>query len=960
MSNVSSSPTSASAARIRLYMAMLVPCCLAAANELDRVSTDPASPTLLQPVNVLGSHIRRTEFEGPSSVRIYDREYIEASGAMRLADFLNLLPQNYGGASSGRGSAPNDLNPEFGVRTETTLPSFNFVLGMAAIPFGQTGVSAANLRGLGSGSTLVLVDGHRRPIAGQGNASTNTRQGFVNLNTIPLGMIERVEILADGASALYGSDAIGGVINVVLKKNYTGAELVTDYKGTFDGGGRERNVSLIAGFTSKDSRLRGTIGVDFYDRAPLTAAQRDFSADQDHSGRIIDYDADGDPIHGIDFRLNWSYPATVQAHTGTLNGVLQPDGTPATVALVPDGARDPLTPAEFIGSPATRAEGARRMNTAAFISLISPQESRSVSGHFEYRFNENLRAQGGASLNIVETQFDGQPPVSSASASSGFGSYRTIVPAFIDGQRNTLNPFGQDVLVGLVHHEFGPTRQTTRTSSYGGYANLIARFGNWEWNAGVNASREHFRQRNLTLDLQKFSDALTAPDPAQRFNPFVDARVAGPVNAHLYESMKAIDARDGWSEYAEALFLASGPLRELPGGDLQLALGGNYHVAYHRAETRPALGSASRMRVDRDSFASFAELAIPLVGKPNALPLVHRLELQLAGRYEHHEGAGSTTNPTTGVVWNPASWLLLRTSVSSGFRAPSLTEYQTTSTRSTTTLTDPARGSVRTPGVTVERGSNPNALSEKSRSRSFGLVVTPPIAPGLSFALDYLSVRQRNVLQEFSPQSIVDNQAYFPNRITRLEPTDDDRALGRPGALSAVDASFVNFGVVHHESVDLELDYEIRSRRLGTFRFGASASRTLTATAELTPGVRKSDLLGDTGVPPRDRAAAQARWDNGTWNASVFARYIGSFVSNEAGNYFAPEGYPSMTTVNLNFGYKFRAGLWRGWAKDSRISVGFDNIFDRKPPFSDTIFGYNGGLHTVLGRAYSISFVLRF
>ncbi|HYD82983.1 MAG TPA: TonB-dependent receptor, partial [Opitutus sp.] len=615
---------------------MLAPCCIVAAEDSAPSPSDASSPTVLHPVTVLGSHIRHTDFEGPSAVRVYDRDYIEATGATRLADFLNLLPQNYGGASSGRGSAPNDLNPEFGVRTETSLPFFNFVLGMAAIPFGQTGVSAANLHGLGSGSTLVLVDGHRRPIAGQGNLSTDTRQGFVNLNTIPLGMIERVEILADGASALYGSDAIGGVINVVLKKNYSGAEFVTDYKGTFEGGGRERSVSLIAGFTSDDARLRGTIGIDLYDRAPLTAAQRQLSADQDHSGRVIDHDAEGDPIHGIDFRLNWSYPAVVQARTGTLNGVTRPDGSPATVALVPDGARAGLTPADFIVSPSTRAESARRMNTAAFISLISPQESRSVSGQFEYRLGENLRAYGGASVGEVDTQFDGQPPVSSASASTGFGSYRTIVPAIIDGQPNTLNPFGQDVLVGLVHHEFGPTRQTTQTISYGAYSGLSGRFADWEWDVGVNWSRERFEQRNLTLDLQKFSDSLAASDPAQRFNPFVDARTAGPVNAHLYEAMKTYDVRHGRSNYAAGSFLAFGPLRELPGGDLQLAVGGNLNTASHRAESRLANGPTNSVRVERDSFAGFAEAVVPLFGPPNARPLLRRLELQLAVRYEHH------------------------------------------------------------------------------------------------------------------------------------------------------------------------------------------------------------------------------------------------------------------------------------------------------------------------------------
>jgi outer membrane receptor protein involved in Fe transport len=143
----------------------------------------------LEEVQVTGSRIRRVDVEGPSPVSSYDTEYIRATGAMTLADFMNYLPQTYGGIGLGRGSAPNELNPEFGQRTETTTPPFNFVTGTASAPAAQTGVSGVSLRGLGSGSTLVLVDGRRAMQSGAGNRGTDTRQGFVDLNTIPLGMV---------------------------------------------------------------------------------------------------------------------------------------------------------------------------------------------------------------------------------------------------------------------------------------------------------------------------------------------------------------------------------------------------------------------------------------------------------------------------------------------------------------------------------------------------------------------------------------------------------------------------------------------------------------------------------------------------------------------------------------------------------------------------------------------------
>jgi iron complex outermembrane receptor protein len=132
-------------------------------------------------------------------------------------------------------------------------PAFNFVLGTAAAPPGQTGVSGVSLRGLGAGSTLVLVDGRRAAQSGNGNRGTDTRQGFVDLNTIPLGMVDRIEVSTDGASAIYGADAVAGVINIILKKNYTGTELSGGYKAAEHGGGRERTASVITGFSAMAS-----------------------------------------------------------------------------------------------------------------------------------------------------------------------------------------------------------------------------------------------------------------------------------------------------------------------------------------------------------------------------------------------------------------------------------------------------------------------------------------------------------------------------------------------------------------------------------------------------------------------------------------------------------------------------------------------------------------------------------
>ena len=180
----------------------------------------------LKQYEVLGTRISQTDVQGPSPISTYSSEMIESSGALTLSDFLATVPQTYGGISVGRNSAPNDLNLTFGQRSETTIPLAPAPgSSPTAVAPGQTGVSGVGLRSLGAASTLVLVDGQRMAQSPSGNRDTASGQGFVDINLIPLGLIDHVEIITDGASAIYGSDAVAGVINIVLKKNWSGAEL---------------------------------------------------------------------------------------------------------------------------------------------------------------------------------------------------------------------------------------------------------------------------------------------------------------------------------------------------------------------------------------------------------------------------------------------------------------------------------------------------------------------------------------------------------------------------------------------------------------------------------------------------------------------------------------------------------------------------------------------------------------
>ncbi len=917
----------------------------------------------LEALEVTGSRIRRVDFEGPSPVDVYDTEYIRATGAMTLADFMNYLPQNYTGIGAGRGSAPNELNPEFGQRTETSLPFTNFVLGAANSTPGQTGVSGASLRGLGAGSTLVLVDGRPAARSGAGNRSTDSRQGFVDLNTIPLGMVERIEVITDGASAIYGADAVGGVINVILKKNWQGNELSATFKGAEHGGGRERSVTLTSGFAH--GKLRGTLSATYYDRSALKASQRDFSNNQDHSGIVVHQDpVTGAPIYGRDLRLLWGYPAVVQAFP--LNGEFS--ALPGVrVVLVPEGATGTpgisgFIPTHTIIPPATvvNASGQRRGNTAEFIDLIPESKRWGLNGNFTYSLTEKIDLYGNLGFNDTRGFYNTQPAVSSASATSGFGNFATRVPA-------AFNPFNQDVIVGMIHYGFGSVWQKTHTKAFSSLFGARGQITDtWVWDSAVSY------QRNENFQVSRLFNgaAVSAPLANGTLNPFIDARAVGaPDQSAVYETMALYPTILSKGRQVSWDFNANGDIVDIWGGPIQGAFGGvytkfenqqnavNYSTAINPIVTRSDVTGSEISR------AAFAELSVPFFGKPNAVPGLRRLELNLAGRYEDYGKAGSTTVPKIGFTWAPVQPLLLRANFSEGFRAPALTEYQVANTTSTATLLDPRRTPPSTTGIQVTRGQNSNIAPETSQHEFYGAIFEPPFIKGLTLSVNYYRTTQENVIQTLSGQVIVNNEAIFGDRITRAAADANDIALGQPGRITGVDLTFVNFGKVQNESLDFVVDYILPWEDFGRWRLSTSASKTLKSTRELAPGQPAFVDEGDTFAPPEWRVNASIFWNLGRWNAALLYTYTDGFSSNQAGNTFTlDQPVASAYKVDVRGGYEFTEGVWRGHGKGLRVQVGVGNVFDKKPPFADTIFGYNGGLHGgyALGRSYELSFMLPF
>ncbi len=713
------------------------------------------------------------------------------------------------------------------------------------------------------------------------------------------------------------------------------------------------------------------VSLDYYDRSDLKADERAFSKNQDHRGVIAAYDATGAPITGRDLRVNWGYPSVVQARTGTLNGFFRPDGvTPTNVALTPEGYTVTPPLSAFTGAgvvpPNTNvfASGQRRGNTAAFLDLIPESERTGFSGRLNYDLSPQVELFSSFIYSNGRGLFAAQPAVSSAATSSGFGNFATIVPA-------DYNPFGQDVAVGMIHYGFGAITQRTRNQSYSFEAGAKGTLLNgWQWEGVYAWGKETSSRINRDFNGAAITAALANPDASQRLNPFTDVRAGASPQTAIYERMALYNTIEGEGQVHSLELTADGSLFKLPGGEIKAAVGAVYlreeneSVAVNNSVAVTPVVTTRRVDSDRDHQAAFVETSIPLIGRNNALPAIRSLSLQLASRYENYERAGDVFIPKVGLSWVPIPSVLLRGSYSEGFRAPALTEYQVATSTSTSTLVDPKRTPASTTGVSVLSGSQSAISSENSETIFYGVVIEPVWVKGLTLQVNYYSTKQENVVQQLNAQTIVNNEALFADRIARAAPDPAvDGPLNQPGRILSVNQTLINFGSVKNESVDFDVAYQLPSQEFGRWRMGFNATRTLESIRVLGPNQPPVIDDGDTYAPPKWKYTGSVMWTGGPWNASAFISYIDSFRTNQAGNSLTfTYGVPSVYKVDVRGGYDFRRGVWRGYGKGLRVSAGIGNVFDEEPPFSDTVFGFNGGLHSAyaLGRSYDLSFTLPF
>lgn len=867
----------------------------------DPAATQTATSDVQEVDRVVVTGTNITTSDSPPFVpeSIFNREAVERAGARSLGDFFQSLPQN-----SGPGFTEN--------QNESLSP----------------GGAAVALRGLGPDATLVLVNGRRvapYPFAQAGITA------FVDLNSIPLAAIQQIDILRDGASAIYGTDAIAGVVNVRFLQKFDGTLVSVGYGNTTDTDVSEYRASMISGYTNERRGLELVVVTDYFHREALFQTDRYFS-------RSIDQRRQG----GSSFLSSVSNPGTI-FDPGTGDPLRVPensDGTPEISEFTPGRNRFDRAPFQPL-VPETERYG------VAFRGKVRLAHAVDLFTEFSYR-------------NIFTRQQLAPAPIE--------GDVEDIsVPA-----ANPFNPFGADVFFRYRVTEAGPRVDEVDTDVLRTVAGITVQLpGRWELETAVLYSETRTQDTTFNnLSRAAVLAALADPDPATSFNVFgAGDNVNNPATI---QSFLVSTTREGESRMIAADAKVNGPLFKLPAGELLGAVGAEfrYEELLDRFDPFAASGgvidlNSTSAAGDRDIIAAFTEFYVPIVSSEMAIPGVHKLEAQFAIRAENYSDFGSTVNPKIGFAWRPiADWLLLRGSYSTGFRAPSLVQSSSGSLTFSQEIRDTPRFEVtgspedESSSVQILSGGNPDLDAEDSRNLSAGFVVTPPSVPGLTLSGDFFQIEIEKSVASLDPQFIVDNEGDFPGLVVRAPASATDQALGIPGNLLLINTSFQNLGFVKVQGIDAAVEYMTPQTPIGTFTFRLDAAYIDSYEQQASAAEPVRELV-DTFARPEFRGRAQAGRRIGGFEAIATFNFTDSYE-----DITADHTVDYSTTVDLLLEYRFgktptgsaepdlgagknvaeglaTSGARRAqWLKGFAVRAGVRNVFDDAPPFSNNVAGY--------------------
>lgn len=831
--------------------------------------TPPAPATKLERVEVTGSNIKRTDIETAAPVTVLTREDLARSGANSLGDVITRLTAAQGGLS--------------GVEFSGFTP----------------GAATISLRGLGGGSTLVLINGRR--IAPYG--ITGFQETITSVNSLPLSAIDRIDILKDGASAIYGSEAIAGVVNIILRKDYNGLEASAGH--TFNQGGALKvyRAGVTGGFGDITAdRYTAFFTYEHLKQESMLVRENKFYP----SRNLVSLTGQANQ----DFRSSYSYPGNILTPAITA----LPGCAPANQRVVGGVTRCVLDTFDY--------------------NTLAPDVTRDslfTRGVFDISPNLSLFAEVGVSKSQNNYQFDPQFYYNNA------GSSLTVPGA----------PYGAAGTVNLVYRagDLGPRTYLVDVDESRALVGLKGSLGGWEFDTAVGqlSSKVSVGQTGSIL-ISEMEPALASGE----YRPGLanSQAVLDRISPTLY--------RRGKSTTSFADFKVSTELAQLPAGPLGFAAGvetrrekqkDNFAEEFVTGDVF-GFGALDPLESSRRASSVFAEFNVPIV---------KTLEAQLAARYDKYSVGGNSTTPKVGVKWNALPTLLLRGTYARGFRVANPRETATAvSVGFYNGVQDPVRCPVIDPtnpdcslSIQANISGNPNLDPEKSESQTIGFVFEP--VKDVSIAVDSWYIKRNKEITNLDINFLLGNQGTYAGFITR----------DGTGSITEVALPYVNLAGTEVRGVDFDFKAKHNAGELGKLDFGYAATYYEYFRIQPAPGAAVEDYNG-TYSQPRFRSTAYGAWESGPWTTQLSWNRVGRYRNQPTPSSpcSAPatlSGYcdiPQWDTFSLFARYK-------GF-KNLDLSFVMDNIFDQAPPFdyraavNNQTTAWSPLYHNAFGRTFTV------
>ena len=888
----------------------------------------------IEKITVVGSNIRGAQAAGRLPVTILDSDDIINTGAVTGDELLRSIPQ------------VGDI-------------SFNNERSIGGVNDARGDVASINLRGIGTGNTLTLLNG-RRLVLHPGTQTENfVPVTTVNSNTLPVTGLRRLEVLRDGASALYGTDAVAGVVNYVLKKEVTQTQLNLS-AGNAEGTSMQQYLaSGSTGVFFNDNKSHLSLSFAYYTRDEIGANERSYSASEDR--RFND-------------RIPEAFVGDTQLDNRSLSSpwAIYDGENIGRFHIRPESMGDCF---QTLSDGVCAAEGSiprdMRYDSAQDQSMTSAIDRVNLFAYYTHSLAPNLELFGEALYY------------------EALSKRRREQNANLTAQRFTIsedaayNPFGETVTLRNIRPmDVGPRRIEVEDSSYRLLGGIKGYSEQWEWESALLYSRADTLDTGYNrIHVSALQEAINSTNIEEAYNPFIGGNPDNLNNGtSVYNSAEVIAGlteditRDSTSELAQWDFKLSNPvLTSWYAGDIGIAAGVEYRYEAYADDRHYLLDGSSPFydqvtgelmtnsdvlgssftpdsEGSRNVFSAYTELLVPLH---------ETIDMQLALRYERFNDVGSVTKPKVALSWLPMDWLQLRASYSGGFRAPNLPQVVEESVSRTNSRTDPVIDDRYS--ITEIRGGNSKLTPEDDEIYNVGFAITP--FDNFLITVDRWTIEQENVV------GILNSQTHLLYDSLLRSQGSSNPAVIRNDDLEVVyvNNQYDNLEVREISGTDISINYEVNSEAFGLFNFSLNAAhlRKFMQTPDpISAIVLEAQENGNPAVPidipvvgagdlrqmdgnPKWRSFARLDWDLGHWGAGIRVNYVDDFyetsVTTSDGDMMPID---SWITTDIYLDYYFNQESLDGLS----LRIGARNLADKNPPIADESFGYFSDVHSNRGR----------